>query len=124
MCLAESWDATPLPQWFSSQLMIKGICTVNIKLGFRTDFLCNLIILTKFKILQKKKIKKVHYFEEIRHFFRIVVIIKLKMCAKFHPKILKSTVVGIRQSFEFFRQITWFPGNKALSKCTYRICIT
>ena len=105
MCLAESWDATPLPQWFSGQLMIKGVCTVNIKLGFRTDFLCNLIILTKFKILQKE-IKKVHYFEEIRHFFRIVDIIKLKTCAKFHPKILKSTVVGIRQSFEFFRQIT------------------
>ena len=31
-------------------------------------------------------------------------------------------VVGIRQSFQFFRQITWFFGNnRALSKCKYWI---
>ena len=31
-------------------------------------------------------------------------------------------VVGARQSFQFFRQITWFLGNnRALSKFKYRI---
>ena len=31
-------------------------------------------------------------------------------------------VVGARQSFQFFRQVTWFLGNnRALSKCRYQI---
>ena len=37
--------------------------------------------------------------------------------AKFQQKILHSMVVAARQSFQFFRQITWFlKNNKALSK--------
>ena len=32
-------------------------------------------------------------------------------CAKFQQKILKSLVVGARQSFQFCRQKTWFPWN-------------
>ena len=33
------------------------------------------------------------------------------MCAKFQQKMLNSMVVGARQSFQFFRQKTWFIGN-------------
>ena len=36
---------------------------------------------------------------------------KYKTCAKFQQKILNSVVVGARQSFQFFRQKTWFLGN-------------
>ena len=32
-----------------------------------------------------------------------VDIVKQKMCAKFQQKILNSVVVGVRQSFQFFR---------------------
>ena len=35
-----------------------------------------------------------------------VDIHKMETCAKFEQKILNSTVVGARQSFPFFRQIT------------------
>ena len=49
-----------------------------------------------------------------------VDIRKTETCAKFQQKILNSTVVGARQSFQFLRQITWFPGNpRALSKVKY-----
>ena len=37
-----------------------------------------------------------------------VDIAKWKTCAKFQQKILKSIVVGARQSFQFFKQKTWF----------------
>ena len=44
------------------------------------------------------------------------------MCVKCQQKILKSVVVGARQSFQFFRQIAWFLGNnRALSKLGYQI---
>ena len=37
---------------------------------------------------------------------------KTETWAKFQQKILNSMVVGARQNFRFFRQITWFLGNK------------
>ena len=37
-----------------------------------------------------------------------VDIIKQKKCVKFQQKLLNSMVVGVRQSFQFFRQKTWF----------------
>ena len=40
-----------------------------------------------------------------------VDITKQKTCAKFQQKILNSMVVGVCQSFQFFRQKTWFLGN-------------
>ena len=40
------------------------------------------------------------------------------MCAKFQEKLLKSLVVEARQSFQFFRENTWF---LALSKYLYGI---
>ena len=41
---------------------------------------------------------------------------------KFQQKILISMVVGARQSFQFFRQKTWFlKNNRALSKFLYGI---
>ena len=39
-------------------------------------------------------------------------ITKYKTCAKFQQNILNSMIAGARQSFEFFRQKTWFLGNK------------
>ena len=40
-------------------------------------------------------------------------------------KIINSMVVEARQSFQFFRQITWFLGNnRTLSKCRYRIFLS
>ena len=51
-----------------------------------------------------------------------VDIRKMEMCTKFQQKIVNSTVVGARQSFQFFRQISWFLGNtRALSKFKYCI---
>ena len=50
-----------------------------------------------------------------QHFFADIG--KTETCAKCYRKILNSTVVGARQSFQFFREITWFLGNKrTLSK--------
>ena len=47
---------------------------------------------------------------------------KQETCAKFQQEILNSMVVGARQNFQFFRQITWFFGNnRALSKFKYWI---
>ena len=44
------------------------------------------------------------------------------MSAKFQQKILNSLVVGARQSFQFFRQNTWFrENNRALSKSLYGV---
>ena len=38
----------------------------------------------------------------------------------FNKKLLKSMVVGARQSFQFYRQNTWFlENNRALSKFLY-----
>ena len=51
---------------------------------------------------QNKK-NPTHTFVDIR---------KTETCAKFQQKILNSTVVGARQTFQFFRQITQFIGNK------------
>ena len=43
-------------------------------------------------------------------------------CAKFQPKILNCRVVVARQSFQIFRQNTWFlEKNRALSKFLYGI---
>ena len=47
---------------------------------------------------------------------------KMETCAKFQQKILSSMVVGVRQNFQFFREITWFLGNgRALSTIKYWI---
>ena len=46
----------------------------------------------------------------------------METCAKFQQKILNSTVVEARQSFQFFRQITRFLRNTTvLSKLKYWI---
>ena len=46
----------------------------------------------------------------------------METCAKFQQKILNSTVVEARQSFQFFRQITRFLRNTTvLSKFKYWI---
>ena len=59
--------------------------------------------------------------EKIPHTL-LLTLVKTETCAKFQPKILNCTVVGARQSFQFFRQITLFLGNKrALPKCKYCI---
>ena len=51
-----------------------------------------------------------------------VNIYKTETCAKFQQKVLNSTVVGARQSFQSFREITWFLENtRALSKFKYWI---
>ena len=42
---------------------------------------------------------------------------KWETCAKFQQKILNSVAVGARQSFQFFKEKTWFLENdRALSK--------
>ena len=47
---------------------------------------------------------------------------KEKTCAKFQQKILNCGVVGACQSFQVFRQNTWFlENNRALSKFLYGI---
>ena len=43
---------------------------------------------------------------------KFVDIGKTEACARFQEKILNYTVVGAHQSFQFFRQVTWFLGNK------------
>ena len=49
-------------------------------------------------------------------------ILKTGTCAKFQHKILNFTAVEARQSFQFFRQTTWFLANaRALSKFKYWI---
>ena len=46
-------------------------------------------------------------------------------CAKLQWKLLKSMVVGTRQSFQFLRQNTWFlKNNRALPKFFIGFCIT
>ena len=47
---------------------------------------------------------------------------KYETCAKFQQKILNCRVAGARQSFQIFRQNTWFlEHNRALSKSLYGI---
>ena len=47
---------------------------------------------------------------------------KKETCAKLQQKILNFMVVGARQSFQFFREKTWFPENNgALSKFLYGV---
>ena len=47
---------------------------------------------------------------------------KQKTCIKFQQKLLNFMVVEVRQSFQFFRQKTWFLENDtALSKFCYGI---
>ena len=47
---------------------------------------------------------------------------KTETCVKFQQKILNYTVVGTCESFQFFRQITWFLENKrAFPKFKYWI---
>ena len=49
-------------------------------------------------------------------------IVKQETCAKIQQKLLNFVVVGVCQSFQIFRQITWFlENNGALSKFRYRI---
>ena len=44
------------------------------------------------------------------------------MCAKFQQKILNCKIVGARQSFQIFRQNTWFlKNNRALSEFLHGI---
>ena len=64
---------------------------------------------------RSKQIKKnpTHPFVDIR---------KAETCVKFQQKMLNCTVFDARQSFQFFRQKTWFLGNtRALSKFKYWI---
>ena len=45
---------------------------------------------------------------------------KKETCAKFQQKILNSMVVGVSQSFQIFRQKTWFlEDDRVLSKLLY-----
>ena len=65
--------------------------------------------------LNKIKKNPTHPFEDID---------KTETCAKFQQKILNSTALGACQSFQFFRQITWFLGNtRALSNFKYWILL-
>ena len=48
-------------------------------------------------------------------------ISKKEMCAKFQQKILNCRVIGACQSFQIFRQNTWFLENRTLSKFLYGI---
>ena len=51
-----------------------------------------------------------------------VDILRRKHVQCFSKKLLNFTIVGARQSFQFFRHITWFLGNaRALSKFKYWI---
>ena len=51
-----------------------------------------------------------------------VGISNTETCAKFQQKILNSLVVGACQSFQFFRQNSWFlENNRALLKFLYGI---
>ena len=60
------------------------------------------------RIIFKKKIKKKNLVE------------KQETCANFQQKKLNSRVAEGSQSFQFFRQITWFLGkNRAFSECKY-----
>ena len=44
------------------------------------------------------------------------------MCAKFPLEIFNPVVVGTRQSFQFFRQNTWYlENNRDLSKFLYGV---
>ena len=46
----------------------------------------------------------------------------METCVKFQRKIFEFKVVGVHQSFQFFRQNTWFPEkNRGLSKFLYWI---
>ena len=55
----------------------------------------------------------------------LVDIGKLETCAKFQQKILNCRVDKARQSFQIFRQNTWFLDSKrALSKFLYGILNT
>ena len=50
---------------------------------------------------------------------------KTETCAKYQQKILNCTVVRARQSFQFFRQITWFLEIKDLClNLSNGFCIT
>ena len=61
---------------------------------------------------QNKKYPE-HHFAEIG---------KLENCVKFQRKSLDSMVAGARQSFQIFRQNTWFlKYNRAFSKVLYWI---
>ena len=52
----------------------------------------------------------------------MLTFVRQNMCKDFTPKILNFTAVGVRQGFQFFRQIIWFLGNaRALSKFQYWI---
>ena len=58
--------------------------------------------------------------EKTEHPF--VDISKWKTCAKFQPEVFNPTLVGARQSFQFFQKNTWFhENNGALPKFLYRI---
>ena len=49
-------------------------------------------------------------------------LVEYETCAKFQQKILTYMVAEAFQSFQIFRQITWFLGNnRALPEFWYRI---
>ena len=51
-----------------------------------------------------------------------VDIRKSETCARLHQKVLNCRIVRARQSFQIFRQNTWFlENNRALSKFLYDI---
>ena len=86
------------------------ICQNKKRPGFYTLRETRFINISRFK--QNKK-NPTHRFVDIG---------KTETGVKFQQKILNSMVVGARQSFKFFRQITWFLGNKrSLHKFKYWI---
>ena len=58
----------------------------------------------------KKDLVSTHSFVTLSLILQDLNKIK-KTCAKFQQKIIKSMVVGSRQSFQFFGRKAWFLGN-------------
>ena len=98
---------------FPNQCLQKGFRDIFFIL-FRTWVICqnqkwpSFYPLTETRFINNSRSKQNK--ENPEHPF--VHIGKTKMCTKFYQKILNSVVVGARQSFQFFREITWFLGNK------------
>ena len=101
----------------------KRVCGI-FKILFRTSVICQnwkgpgFYTLTETNFINNSRSKQNK--KNLTHPF--VGIGKTEACARFQQKILNCTVVGARQSFQFFWQITWFLGNKrALPKFKYWI---
>ena len=84
-----------------------------------------LILFRTWIICQNQKIPGFYTLRETRLinnsvFKQNLKIVRRKRVKNFSKKIINSTVVGARQSSQFFRQITWFLGNtRTLPKFKY-----